>query len=260
MRLLTVALSCVVASSACRAQPHCPTEPLKIALGDRAAGAFLRGNGAEFDPVDPGIVVLEVRAAVKALGCPASLVRLPHKRILAQMEAGSIDFAVGYSDTPERLALWRFPLGPDGAVDRSMAIGQSPISWVVLRDRKVELEARWRDGRLHSQLGAVQETLAERLAAEKGFRKTPVLNLNEVPKLLVLGRFDAIAFPTMAYAEVMSQSTQPLATLEPPLGQLQYYAPASRALFERAPASVRAFWDALCDEARRRPVSPGCKR
>ncbi len=259
MRALMLGLVCVLAAVPCRAQPLCPVEPLKIAFPDRAAGAFLRGTGAEFDADDPGIVVREVKSALKALGCPADLIRLPHKRALAQMDAGTVDFVVGFADSPERLRLWRFPLGPQGGVDKSMAIGESPIQWVVLASRRHELQALWREGRLGDHLGAGQDTLAAQLAAEQGLKTTQVINLNEVPKLLALGRFDAIAFPTMAYAEPMSQSQQPLATLEPPLGRLQYYAPASRALFERAPALVQAFWNALCQEARRRPVSPGCR-
>lgn len=260
MRGLAVSLSLVMVASTCAAVPPCPASPVRIAFGDRAAGAFLRGNGPEFDPTDPGIVVLEVRAAVKTVGCPATLVRLPHKRLLAEMDSGSIDFAVGYTDTVERLERWRFPQGADGSVDPGMAVGQSAIRWVVLRDRRDEQQQRWSEGQLSGRLGALQDTLAERLAAGAGLKTASVLNLNEVAKLLTLRHFDAIALPTMPYAEVLSQQAQNLATLEPALGQMLYYAPASRTFAERSPAYVRALWQALCDEARRRQTSPGCKR
>lgn len=259
MRALMLGLVCVLAALPCRAQPLCPVEPLKIAFPDRAAGAFLRGTGAEFDADDPGLVVREVKSALKAIGCTADLIRLPHKRVLAQMDAGTVDFVVGFADLPERLRLWRFPLGPQGGADKSMAIGESPIQWVVLAARRVELQARWREGSPGSQLGALQDSVSALIAEAQGFKTRQVLNLNEAPKLLMLGRFDAIAMPTIFYAETLSSSPEPLATLEPPLGKMQYYAPASRALFERAPALVQAFWNALCQEARRRHVSPGCR-
>lgn len=260
MRRLLVVLGGVLVAVACRAEVACPAEPLKIAFVDRAAGAFLRGHGPDFDPADPGIIVQEVRTAVKALGCPAHLIRLPHKRLMSQLDAGEIDFAVGYADTPERLLRWRFPTTPQGVADKAQAVGESPIHWVVLADRQPELQAQWREGQLRGRLGSVQDTLSSQLAAERGFKTLPVVSLNDVPKLLSLRRFEAIAMPTMAYTEPFSQSPQPLASLDPPLGRLVYYTPSSRTLFERSPGLVRAFWQALCDEARRRPVAPGCRR
>lgn len=261
MRMSIALLALLLATVSGRAVALvCPDRPVQIAFADRAAGQFLRGQGSSFVEPDPGRAVLEVRAAVKALGCPAVLSRLPHARLVQGLDDGDIDLAVGYHDLPERVQRWRFPMTPEGQADRSQSIAVSPVAWVVLKDRKDDLEPGWRNGSWRGRFGVAKDTVADVMARAANVPTERVVNLSEVGKLLALRRFDAIGLPVVAFAEELAASPVPLATLEPPLGQLRYFAPASRRFFERSPDYVHAFWTTLCDVVRRRPDHPGCVR
>lgn len=245
--------------SAAQGAPHCPSKPVRIAFSDRAAGAFLRGTGAEFGRPDPGLVVNEVRAAAVALGCPVQLVRLPLLRLFQGLDQGGVDIGVGLHGGEERLTRWAYPTRSDGRLDKRMAIGSSEVRWVVLRERQPVLQAEWRRGRLSGPLGAAHGTSTQELAGLAGLKTGSVVNLSDVGKLLARRRFDAIALPVLAYAEELSQGAEALATLEPSLGQLLYFAPASRAFAAQAPGYVQSFWQQLCAQARRRPTGRSCE-
>ncbi len=259
---LHVALGALLAlglSGPAQAQ-SCPARALRIAFIDRDAPPFLVGAGTEFAAGDPGLMVTEVRAALRRLGCKAELMRLPARRLQLELSASRVDFGVGLGDTPERLALWHFPLGADGRLDRRLAMGVSPVAWVTLSRRQPALQAAWQAGQLGGRLGAATASASAALAQRGGQAVEPVFEVAKLVQLLELERFDAIALPTATYAQLLQDAADRVALLQPPISIQHYYAPASPALFERHGALVRRFWSALCDEARKRRVAPACPR
>lgn len=238
----------------------CPSRPLRIAFIDREATPFLVGAGAEFQPGNPGLMVTEVQAVLRRLGCAAELQRLPIKRLQLELTAGRLDVGVGLGDTPERVAAWQFPTTDNGQVDRRFAMGQSPIAWVTLSRRQPALQSAWQAGALRGRLGAATAS-ATALLAERGAQPVePVFEVAKVVQLLEMDRFDAIALPTTAYAQQLQAAGDRVALLHPPIGVQHYYAPTSRALAAAHGPWVRRFWAELCVEARQRPVAPACPR
>lgn len=238
----------------------CPPRPLRIAFVDRDAPPFLRGTGVAFAAHEPGHMVDEVRATLQVLGCKGELVRLPAKRLQFELSSGRVDFGIGLGDTPERLALWKFPLQPDGQPDRRQAIGSSPVAWVVLARRQAALQAMWQSGKLHGRLGAATGSASSALAELTSLTVEPLDELARTVELLELGRFDAIALPVNAYAQLLRDAQGRVAVLQPAISTQQFYAPASLALAQRHGDFVRRFWSTLCDGASQRAVSPGCQR
>lgn len=238
----------------------CPDRPVRMVFVDRPAGAALRGQGATFQEPQAGFIVDEVRAAARKLGCPIQLSRAPQLRMLQQLDSGAVDFGVGFQATPERLQAWRFPVNAQGQPDPAMSIGASPVVWVTLPGRKAELEAAWKEHRLQGRFGAVPSSGAARMAAAAGVPTQPVMVPNEVERLLQLGRYDAVALPMQLLDGVKQAKSAALASLSPPLGEMHYYAPASRHFYEQSEPYVQAFWLALCEQAQRRPAQRGCQR
>lgn len=237
----------------------CPSEPVRIVFSDRPAGRFLRGQGDAFQSPEAGIIVDEVRAVVAALGCPSQLLRAPQLRQVRLLDRGEVDIGIGFQDTPDRVRDWRFPMRTDGRVDATQALGSTEAVWIVLRERQASLLEDWRAGELGRwRLGAMRGTVTELMVASVGLRVEQVVAPNEVEKLLRLKRFDAIALPQLMIADELAARADLLATLAPPLGQMQYYAPASRRFYAESPEYVQAFWRGLCEQARRRSVLPGC--
>lgn len=236
----------------------CPQRELAISFIDRHAPPFLVGTGSVFAAEDPGWLVTEVQAALQRLGCKGRLVRLPVKRLQQELDAGRIDFGIGLGATPERLVSWRFPLDAQGRLDRRLAIGVSQVAWVVPADRRASLQADWQAGRLQGRLGAATASATAVLTQRRGLKVESVFDVAKTAQLLALGRFDAIALPTVAYAQLLQDAGDRLAVLEPPISVQHYYAPASRAMAMRHPDWTQRFWAALCVEVRKRPSAPAC--
>lgn len=251
-------LPVVLAASALAAS--CPSRPLRVAFIDREAPPFLVGTGSQFAPDQPGLMVTEVRTALQRLGCEAELVRLPIRRLQMELSDGRLDVGVGLGDTPERRVYWQFPLRADGQLDHGLAMGVSPVAWVALSHRQPALQAAWQAGQLRGRLGAATASATAMLAQRGGQAVEPVFEVARVVPLLEQDRFDAIALPTAAYGQLLRETAGRIAVLQPPIGVQYFYAPTSRALFKQHPAWVRRFWATLCEEARKRPVAPACKR
>lgn len=242
------------------AQGACPAQPVRIAFVDRDAPPFLTSAGTTFDERRPGQMVEELRLALRALGCPAQLQRLPARRLQMAMSAGQVDVGMGLGDTPERVALWRYPTQADGQVDRRLAIGISPIAWVVLKKRQAELQSQWTARRLQGRLGAATGSATSSVVENAGMRVEPVFEVARTVPLLELDRFDAIALPVNSYGFLLTEAQGRVAVLQPPVSTQYFYAPASESFFRREEAFVQRFWMALCEAARPRLGTASCPK
>ncbi|MEO4048799.1 hypothetical protein AAFN46_17105 [Pseudomonas sp. CAU 1711] len=100
----------------CIAQPD--GREISLVYVDVEADPFQTGSGSEIaDP--PGLAVEMVVEAVRLAGYSPKLRRMPQMRMLWELEEGSIDGAFIFSYTPERGALYAYPMRngePDGAL------------------------------------------------------------------------------------------------------------------------------------------------
>lgn len=243
---LGLVLGCLAALPALASTPSCPVRPMRVAFTDAHVPPFVNGSGGTIQESNPGLLIKELRSVAVQVGCPVQLVRLPQRRLELELSQGSVDLAVGYGDTPARRAQWQFPETPDGSLSQRHAIGQSPVAWLVLGARRAELEAQWRRGELGGRLGVVPSSVASSLVAQRGLKAHMVEYPDRVLLLLERDRFDAVAIPLAAYAPQLAADPTRFATLDPPLGHINYFAPASKAFYRRHPELVRHVWEALC--------------
>ncbi len=240
--LAAAVLWCAVASAAAA----CPT-PLRVGFNDSATPPGLMGQGTRFeDP--PGWEVDAVRDAARRLGCRAELLRLPARRLSAALAQGSIDFAVLYGVTPERLASLRFPLDAQGRPDLAWA----PVFGnLMLFGRPGTVpDAGWDGRRLaaHRRVGVVAGSVQETLARERGWQVEPVAVLDSEVAMLRAGRFDLLLTTREALAP---EQRAGLVEWTPPVARLAYFMPASPAFEKRHPAWTRGFWNEFCRSVRR---------
>jgi ABC-type amino acid transport substrate-binding protein len=239
---LWLAGACAVAAAA----PSCP-RPLRIGFNDSATPPGLMGQGTSFaEP--PGWEVLAVRDAVKRLGCTVELVRLPSRRLSASLAQGSIDFALLYGITAERLRALRFPLDAQGRPDLAWA----PVfGHLVLFGRPgTPADAGWNGRRLASRwrLGVIAGSVQETLARERGWAVEPVAAIDAEVTMLQAGRFDLL----LTTRESLTQEQRAgLVEWSPVVARLPYFAPAAPAFAQRHPAWTRLFWNELCQAVRR---------
>ncbi|MCE4557236.1 transporter substrate-binding domain-containing protein [Pelomonas sp. P8] len=229
------------------AAPMCP-EPLRIGFADHATPPGLLGQGPEFaDP--PGWEVLAVRDAARRLGCEPELQRLPSRRLLASLAQGSVDFALLYGVTPERLAALRFPLD---------AHGQPDVAWapffgrLALFGRAGTLpEPGWDGHRLspHWRVGVIAGSVHEAVARERGWQVEALPAASASVAMLQAGRFDLLLAPRES---LPAEERVELVEWSPLVGRQPYFMPASPAMAKRHPAWTRAFWNEFCEAVRRR--------
>ncbi len=224
----------------------CP-QPLRIGFNDVASPPGLMGQGTAFaDP--PGWEVAAVRESLKRLGCTAELVRLPNRRLTASLAQGSLDLALLYGITPERLRTLRFPMDAQGRPDLAWA----PVfGHLALFGRAGEpVHPGWDGRRLPAELhvgvlaGSVQETVAR----ERGWTVEPVSGLDSEFAMLQARRYDLL----LTTREVLTTEQRAgFVEWTPGVAKLPYLAPASPQLVSRHPAWTQGFWREFCHAVRR---------
>lgn len=244
--------ACAMATAA----PSCP-QPLRIGFNDSASPPMLMGSGSGFaDP--PGWEVDAVRDALKRLGCPGELLRLPGRRLNALLAQGQVDIGVLYATTPERLKALRFPLD---------AAGRPDLAWAPVFGH-LALYARpgtppnpgW-DGRQLPpgwRVGVMTGSVHEALARERGWAVEPISAFDLGLSMLQAQRFDLL----LTSREAMPPELRAGVVEWAPAARLPFFAPAAPAFAQRHGAWTRAFWKELCHAVRRvepevRPVDCG---
>lgn len=228
------------------AAPACP-QPLRIGFNDSATPPGLMGQGARFaDP--PGWEVVAVRDALQRLGCAGDLVRLPGRRLSALLTQGSLDFALLYGVTPERLQTLRFPLDVQGRPDLAWA----PVfgNLALFARAGTPAEAGWNGRRLTPRwrVGVIAGSVQETLARDRGWRVEPVQVMEAEVSMLKAERFDLL----LTTREALTPAERAgLVEWSPPVARLPYFMPASPAFAQRHPGWTRAFWNEFCQAVRR---------
>jgi hypothetical protein len=234
----------------------CP-KPLRVAFLDKAIPGMLAGEGSDFAS-PPGRFVVWTEQALAELGCSAEKVRVPQRRLISDTAIDFNQITLYLAHTPERAAQLVFPMRADGSPDRRLALSETHLAIFVRADRRHLVH--W-DGRslrpADLTVGIVGGGVEEPLARAAGWKLDRALSHAGSIAKLRLGRVDAAVLPALSFsAEALSEAPA-LVALEPPLHRIAFFAPVSPGLWERNPQFVRRFWVALCEAAKRNPVSSG---
>ena len=220
---------------------------------------FLHGSGDHFEN-PPGHFVLWARAEAKRHHCSVEWLRLPPPRLLAALQSGAVDMAIGQAPTAEREKAWMFPRTPQGEIDRRLAVLESSQVLFARTDRAASLG--W-DGkgfgsnkpRVGASRGSKQMNLAER----KGWLTVPTMGTAQGLRMLRAERFEVLLAPEVLVPPELLNEPPALVALQPPLQQTQYYAPVSPAFWQREPELVLSLWRGLCKVSRAQsPNLPTC--
>ena len=228
----------------------CPPD-LRISFNHEAFPPSLKGQGPGFHEPDPGWLVQATRAALQQLGCPAELLRLPHRRMDKELQAGRLGFGLLFGYTPERGTLLGFPLDAQGRPDASRAIVTTALRLYAWPQR-VPVHA-WDGERLAPGLtvGVVQGTTQDGVAQRQGFTVVPIRGFDNALPMLKAQRFDLLLINPEALPAAALQGTEALVPVGTPVQRTLYFAASSRALQARHPQFVQAFWAALCQASQR---------
>lgn len=246
-RRLSAVTALLLSGFAATAQAaDCP-HPLRVGFSNAASPPGLLGSGTAF-PEPPGWEVVAVREALRRLGCQAELLRLPNRRLSASLSQGSVDIALLFGTTPERLRSFSFPLDAQGRPDLAWA----PVfGHLALFGRAGEAAAPGWDGqRLPAgvRVGVLTGSVQEAIAQDRGWPTEPVGALDGGPAMLLARRFDLL----LTTREVLTaEQRAELTEWVPGVAKLPYFAPASPQFAQRHPEWTRAFWRQLCQAVRR---------
>lgn len=244
-RFVLIALLLGGAAMQIHAAP-CPN-PLRIGFSNAASPPGLLGSGPSF-PEPPGWEVVAVREALKRLGCQAELLRLPNRRLSASLAQGSVDIALLFGTTPDRLRSFSFPLDAQGRPDLAWA----PVfGHLALFGRAGEAaDPGWDGQRLPPGLrvGVLAGSVQDAIARDRGWPTEPIGALDGGPAMLQARRFDLL----LTTREVLApEQRAELIEWMPGVAKLPYFAPASPQFARRHPDWTRSFWRQLCQAVRR---------
>lgn len=252
--LLSLAL---VAPLASHAAPACP-QPLRIGFIDSAVPPGLLGQGSTFaDP--PGWEVVAVRDALRKLGCPAELLRLPNRRLISWLAQDQVEFALLYGVTPERLQTFRFPLDAQGKPDTAWAPVFGHMALFGLPGTAPEPGWTGRSLPAGTRVGVIAGSVQESIARERGWAIELINQSDTGVSMLQAKRFEVML---TLRDTLTAEQRAALTEWTPAVAQLPYFVPASPKVERQHPEWTRQFWREVCQAVRRletdvRPVDCG---
>lgn len=253
-------LGLLLAAATLASAQSCP-DALRLSFNDSDLPPMQHGRGAAFAG-EAGWLVDATRLALRRLGCQAELLRLPSRRLEAELDRGQIGIGLLVGHTEERATRLGFPLDRRGQPDMALAVVVTRLSLYALPDRVGALG--WDGRRLAKgmRVGVVKETTQDQVAQSLGMTTQAYAGFESGLAMLRGGRFDALlANPEILPAAELRREPA-VQELTPPVQQVLYFAAASPQLKRRHGDFLARFWPALCEAVREQPQagSAGCGR
>jgi polar amino acid transport system substrate-binding protein len=117
---------------------------LRLGYADIESFPYQMGSG-DVIPEQPGVSVEIVRKAAADIGVEVRFLRLPSKRLLAELRVGQIDGAFIFSDNPERRTFARYPMR-EGRIDAGRRVARLDYYLYRLRGDAVAWNGEWFTG------------------------------------------------------------------------------------------------------------------
>lgn len=224
----------------CIAQPV--GREISLVYVDVEASPFQNGSGPRIgDP--PGLAVEMVVSAVRQAGYSPRLRRLPQMRMLRELEEGGIDGAFIFSYTPERGALYAYPMH-NGEPDGALRVTRIRYSLYRLKGSEVDWDGQDFTG-LTRPIGVNTGWVMAGLLAQRGL---PVDDSGHGHTAnfgkLRLKRIDAYAALEPAADNYLKLSGQQalFEKVGPPLQEKDYFLLFSKRFVKASPEVAWAIW------------------
>lgn len=221
---------------------------MRFAYTNQPAPPFISAQAPE-EPL-PGIAVDIVRAAAANIGCKASFVRLPGKRVVAETSGNVHSAMLMYSYTPERSRALVFPMA-DGKPDGSLRLARLSYYVYKLPDRAL----RWDGKELMHVDGAIGLNLGYGIGGDLralGVRveevPTTVQNLDK----LKMGRLAGYVMHSYAVDPLLAQPQYAgIERVEPLFSGRDYFVAFAPGYYQQHRTLVHKLWSAIARERER---------
>ncbi|MYM69257.1 hypothetical protein GTP45_20795 [Pseudoduganella sp. FT55W] len=224
-----------------------PCAPVRVGYSDRERVPYFMGNGAEV-PEQPGVLVELFRDALRAVGCPVVLVRLPVARVRIALVSGAVDIAP--ADAPDEPdAGYVIATTATGEPDRKRGLRTASYVFVRTADK------------LPSSTDPLQYFKTRILAANQGTMLAAQLkaaglqiddgsfsswnNFDKVRMKRVDGFTLALLTPTALDSYLTARYGQQLARLDKPVRTSFMWLGANRAYYQQHRQQMEAVWNWL---------------
>lgn len=252
-----IAITGLCASLVAAASPTGACGTVRVGLNTVAADTWFTG---ERDSPEGPLADL-ARTALAAQGCQVVVQRLPLARLLLDAQQGLVDVVLVVTATDERRKALRFPETDQGDLDKAWALGKSRVSLFALASNADALNHLRLASKSKSLTVLVQRgSVGEELAKEAGWTLSYTPDAERAVTMLRLDRADLMIAPDWSISANTLAQAPAVRALDPPLRLAHYYAPVSRAFWERDPQRVKALWQALCQHVGMLGGDAACQR
>jgi polar amino acid transport system substrate-binding protein len=237
--LLAITALVVLPASACE---------LRFAYTNQPAPPFISASNPD-DPL-PGLAVDIVRTAAASIGCKASFVRMPGKRVVAETSANIHAGMLMYSYTPDRSAALAFPM-MDGKADGNLRLARLSYYVYKMPDRAL----RW-DGRELTHVdGAIGLNLGYGIGGDLralGVRVEEVPTTTQNLDKLRMGRLAGYVMHSYAVDPLLLQPPYAgIERMEPMFAARDYFVAFAPAYYQQNRLLVQKLWNAISRERER---------
>jgi polar amino acid transport system substrate-binding protein len=219
--------------------------PINIVYSDQASPPYYLGNG-ELIPEHPGVAVELLNLAAAKMGCKINWKRLPGRRALRELEAGSVDAMLLLSYSPERAVYAVYPMA--GATpDATYSLATLSYSVYVKRGEVL----KW-DNKQFSPMPTLIGANSGYSVAEE--LRNLGLHVEETPsttsnlRKLLMGRINAYVGQDFQTDQVLEgahwANVQKLPT---PFSSKDYYLPFSKKFFYASPVAATQLWKQIAE-------------
>lgn len=195
----------------------------------------------------PGLAVDIVRAAASAIGCKASFVRLPGKRVVAETSGNVHTAMLMYSYTPERATALVYPMA-DGKPDGNLRLARLNYYVYKLPERAL----RWDGKELMHVDGAIGLNLGYGIGAElraSGVRVEEVPTTAQNLDKLKMGRLAGYVMHSYAVDPLLAQAQYAgIERVEPMFAARDYFVAFAPGYYRHNRALVQKLWSAMARE------------
>jgi ABC-type amino acid transport substrate-binding protein len=259
--LLALVMGCVPALAQSPSRPAGCPERLRVAFPDSPAEPFLRGQGEAFAE-RPGVMVEWLRAALRQLGCPAELQRLPIRRVRVLLEAGQIDMVAGVAEGGPLGSLLNLPPREGAKREFDLSLGRVEYALYARRDQAVSWDGSQLQLPPGARVGVSQGSRSEALALERAWPLEAAPNYESSLQKLLAGRTAAL-LSLSQFLEERLQSDPALARqlhrLEPAVEARYLHIGATQALAQGQPAFTARLWRELCRQSQASRLDGACR-
>lgn len=222
-----------------------PCAPVRVGYLDRERAPYYLGNGSAV-PEHPGVLVELFRDALRSVGCPVELVRLPAARVRLALTSGTVDLAPAESPSDDS-AGYVIATTAAGVPDHRRAMHTMAYVFVRSADRlpaDTDPAQYFKTHRLAANQGTVlaESLKASGLQVDEGSFSTWT-NLDKLRLKRVDGFTMGMMTPAALDPYVAARYGDDVVRLDKPVRTSSMWLAANRGYYQRNREQVEAVWN-----------------